>query len=106
MLMFGLRLGQDPRAVVTTTPRPTPLVRMLLADPAVVVTRGRTAENRENLAPAFLEQIVRRYEGTRLGRQELDGEIIEDVPGALWSRAIIERRARAPNLNSRASWSP
>src|SRR3954469_15119361 len=56
----------------------------------VVVTRGRTAENRDNLAPAFLEQIVRRYEGTRLGRQELDGEILEDVPGALWSRAIIE----------------
>jgi phage terminase large subunit-like protein len=59
------------------------------------VTRGRTAENRGNLAPVFLEQIVRRYEGTRLGRQELDGEILEDAPGALWSRAIIEA-ARAP----------
>ena len=73
---------------------------MLLADPTVVVTRGRTAENRDNLAPAFLEQIVRRYEGTRLGRQELDGEILEDVPGALWSRAIIEaaRASAKPEL--------
>jgi phage terminase large subunit-like protein len=71
MLMFGLRLGEDPRVVVTTTPRPIKLVRELLADPKVVVTRGRTIENREHLAPAFLEQIVRRYEGTRLGRQEL-----------------------------------
>jgi predicted phage terminase large subunit-like protein len=90
MLMFGLRLGADPRAVVTTTPRPTKLVKTLIADPKVVVTRGTTAENRENLAPAFLDQIVRRYEGTRLGRQELDAEILEDVPGALWSRALIE----------------
>ncbi|MGD9614221.1 MAG: DNA-packaging protein [Alphaproteobacteria bacterium] len=100
MLMLGLRLGRDPRAVVTTTPRPTSLVRTLLADPTVVVTRGRTAENRDNLAPAFLEQIIRRYRGTRLGRQELDGEILEDVPGALWSRAIIEaaRASAAPEL--------
>ena len=101
MLMFGLRLGRDPRAVVTTTPRPTQLIRALLADPTVVVTRGRTAENRGNLAPAFLEQIVRRYEGTRLGRQELDAEILEDVPGALWSRAMIEAaRAQPPRPNS------
>ncbi len=90
MLMFGLRLGADPRAVVTTTPRPTKLIKALIADPKVVVTRGRTEENRENLAPAFLDQIVRRYQGTRLGRQELDAEILEDVPGALWSRALIE----------------
>lgn len=90
MLMFGLRLGDDPRAVVTTTPRPTALIRGLLADPKVVVTRGRTAENRANLAPAFLDQIVRRYEGTRLGRQELDAEILDDMPGALWQRGMIE----------------
>lgn len=90
MLMLGLRLGDDPRAVVTTTPRPTPLIRGLLSDPKVVVTRGRTIENWRNLAPAFLDQIVRRYEGTRLGRQELDGELLDDVPGALWSRATIE----------------
>ncbi len=100
MLMFGLRLGDDPRAVVTTTPRPTKLIKALLADPKVVVTRGSTAENRENLAPAFLNEIVRRYEGTRLGRQELDAEILEDVPGAMWSHAIIDgtRVTSAPEL--------
>jgi phage terminase large subunit-like protein len=100
MLMFGLRLGTDPRAVVTTTPRPTKLLRELIADPTVVVTRGSTYENRPNLAPAFLGQIVRKYEGTRLGRQELEAELLEDVPGALWNRGLIEAtRARtAPAL--------
>jgi phage terminase large subunit-like protein len=100
MLLFGLRLGEDPRAVVTTTPRPTRLIRSLVADPTVAVTRGGTAENQANLAPAFLSQIVRRYAGTRLGRQELDAEILDDVPGALWSHGIIEaaRVASAPAL--------
>src|SRR6185437_444861 len=82
MLMFGLRLGSDPRVVVTTTPRPTSLLRELIADPTVLVTRGSTFENRANLAPVFLGQIVRKYEGTRLGRQELEAELLEDVPGA------------------------
>jgi phage terminase large subunit-like protein len=90
MLMFGLRLGADPRAIVTTTPRPTRLIKSLVADPKVVVTRGTTYENAKNLAPAFLDQIVRRYEGTRLGRQELDAEILEDVPGALWTHGLID----------------
>jgi phage terminase large subunit-like protein len=90
MLMFGLRLGDDPRAVVTTTPRPTRLIRALIADPKVVTTRGATAENRANLAPAFLAQIVQRYQGTRLGRQELDAELLDDMPGGLWQRGIIE----------------
>src|SRR5580692_3073235 len=100
MLMFGLRLGQDPRAIVTTTPRPIKLIRELLADPKVVVTRGRTEDNRKHLAPAFLEQIVRRYQGTRLGRQELDGEILDDMPGALWTHGIIDaaRLTAAPAL--------
>lgn len=100
MLLLGLRLGEDPRAVVTTTPRPTKLIRALLADPTVVVTRGSTAENRPNLAPAFLSQIIRRYAGTRLGRQELDAEILDDVPGALWNHGIIEaaRVIAAPEL--------
>lgn len=100
MLMFGLRLGSDPRVVVTTTPRPTELIRRLIDDPHAVVTRGSTYENRTNLAPAFLEQIVAKYEGTRLGRQELEAELLEDAPGALWSRGIIEAaRARtAPSL--------
>jgi phage terminase large subunit-like protein len=100
MLLFGLRLGADPRAIVTTTPRPTKLIRTLLGDPKVAVTRGATAENSANLAPAFLDQIVRRYQGTRLGRQELDGEILDDMPGSLWQRDIIEatRTSALPKL--------
>jgi phage terminase large subunit-like protein len=90
MLMFGLRLGDDPRAVVTTTPRPTRLIRALVVDPTVAVTRGKTRDNQGNLAAAFIDAIVHRYEGTRLGRQELDAEILEDVPGALWDHAMIE----------------
>lgn len=100
MLMFGLRLGLDPRAVVTTTPRPTKLIKALIADPKVTVTRGTTYENAANLAPGFLEQIVRRYEGTRLGRQELDAEILDDVPGALWTHGLIDatRVNTAPSM--------
>ena len=95
MLMFGMRLGADPRTVVTTTPRPTKLIRDLVRDPICVVTRGSSYENRGNLAPAFFEQIIRKYKGTRLGRQELDAELLDDMPGALWTRALIEA-ARAP----------
>jgi phage terminase large subunit-like protein len=100
MLMFGLRLGVDPRVVVTTTPRPIDMIRELVADPKVAVTRGVTAENRANLAPNFLAQIVRKYQGTRLGRQELEAEILEDLPGALWSRGMIEgtRKRTSPDL--------
>jgi phage terminase large subunit-like protein len=91
MLMFGMRLGDNPRTVVTTTPKPIKIIRDLLADPMVVVTRGSTYENRAFLAPAFLNQIIRKYEGTRLGRQELNAEVLDDIPGALWTRDIIER---------------
>ena len=100
MLMFGLRLGDDPRAVVTTTPRPTKLIKALVADPKVVVTRGSTWDNQDHLAPGFLDQIVRRYQGTRLGRQELDAEILEDTPGALWTHAMIDagRVSNTPEL--------
>jgi phage terminase large subunit-like protein len=90
MLMFGLRLGPDPRVVVTTTPKPIRIIRELIADPTTVITRGSTYDNRANLAPAFLAQIIKKYEGTRLGRQELNAEILDDVPGALWNRARIE----------------
>ena len=90
MLMFGLRLGDDPRVVVTTTPKPVKIIRELIADPTTAITRGSTYENRPNLAPPFFEQIIRKYEGTRLGRQELNAEILDDVPGALWTRARIE----------------
>lgn len=95
MLQFGLRLGAHPHQVVTTTPRPIPLLRRLLADPAVRVSRAATARNAGNLAPAFLQAVVGRYAGTRLGRQELDGELLEDRPDALWTRDAIEA-ARCP----------
>jgi phage terminase large subunit-like protein len=95
MLMFGLRLGDNPRCMVTTTPRPTRLIRELLLDPTTALTKGSTYENEANLARAFVEQIVKKYEGTRLGRQELNAEVLDDVPGALWNRALIEA-ARPP----------
>ncbi|AWN35227.1 ATP-binding protein [Methylobacterium radiodurans] len=100
MLQFGLRLGRHPRILVTTTPRSIPLLRRLLADPRTAVSRARTHDNAEHLAPAFLEAVMGRYGGTRLGRQELDGELIEDRADALWSRAGIEaaRVAAAPPL--------
>lgn len=90
-LQFGLRLGHRPRSIITTTPRPIKLVRELVADPTVFVTRGNTLENLENLAASFIKTIRRKYEGTRLGRQELNAEILDDVAGALWSRSILER---------------
>lgn len=90
MLQFGLRLGSRPRQLITTTPRPIPLIRRLMADPSTAVTRAPTQANRFHLSPAFLKNVMARYAGTRLGRQELDGEIIEDRPDALWSRALIE----------------
>lgn len=97
MLQFGLRLGTHPRQMVTTTPRPTALIRRLLADPRCAVTRMATVENAVHLAPTFLEGVVGRYAGTRLGRQELDGDLVEDRPDALWRRAAIEElREDAP----------
>lgn len=90
MLQFGLRLGEAPRQIVTTTPRPTKLMKRLLADPSVLVTRMRTEENRANLAAGFFEAVQRRYGATLLGRQELGGEMIEDREDALWSRQMIE----------------
>jgi phage terminase large subunit-like protein len=90
MLQFGLRLGPRPRQLVTTTPRPIPLIKRLLADPRTAVTRAGTQANAAHLSPAFLDEVLARYAGTRLGRQEIDGEIIEDRPDALWTRAVIE----------------
>jgi phage terminase large subunit-like protein len=88
--MFGLRLGRNPRAVVTTTPRPNKLVKGLLSSQNTAITRGSTYDNKANLAPTFLDQIVKKYEGTRLGQQELYGAVLDDNPGALWTRAVIE----------------
>ena len=100
MLAFALRLGENPRAVITTTPRPTVALKKLISDLATAVTRSRTADNRAHLAPSFWEDVQVRYAGTRLGRQELDGELIDDDPDALFRRALIEqgRVKAAPEL--------
>jgi len=100
MLQFGLRLGKRPRWLCTTTPRPIALVKELLKRPDVVVTRGNTFENEANLAPTFLAAIRARYEGTRLGRQELNAELLSDTPGALWQHDWLERSRvkQAPEL--------
>lgn len=92
MLMFGLRLGTNPQCIVTTTPKPRKLIRDLVEDPRCVVVRGSTYENRDNLAETFFSTIIRAYEGTTLGQQELHGEILTDIPGALWHRGLIQRR--------------
>ncbi len=95
MLQFGLRLGMRPRQLVTTTPRPIPLIKRLLADPRTAVTRAATHANAAFLSPAFFEEVLARYQGTRLGRQEIEAEIIEERPDALWTRGMIEA-ARVP----------
>ena len=99
--------------IVTTTPRPTPLVRSIAAAPDTVLTRGATKDNRKNLAKGVVADLERRYAGTRLGRQELDGEILDDNPGALWKRSAIDsarmREAPPPRSTRRptsaVSWS-
>lgn len=96
MLQFALRLGDQPRQMVTTTPRPLPLLKQLAADPRTALTRAATRANAFFLAPSFLETVVDRYNGTRLGRQELEGEIVDERPDALFSRQVIEAaRVRA-----------
>lgn len=99
-LMFGLRLGDHPQAVVTTTPKPTPLVKALVAAKTSHVTRGSTFDNAANLAPSALQMLKEKYEGTRLGRQELEAEILGDLPGALWSLATLDayRLREAPQM--------
>ena len=100
-LEFGLRLGKQPRVVVTTTPRPIPIIKTLLKDSQTHVTSGSTYENLHNLAPAFIARVVKKYEGTRLGQQELHAHVLDDNPDALWKRAaMIEkyRVTKAPTL--------
>ncbi|HTR12262.1 MAG TPA: terminase family protein [Roseiarcus sp.] len=94
--LLGLRLGDRPQAVVTTTPRPTKIIKQLAADKHTIVTRGSTFDNRGHLAKAFLERIAKRYEGRVIGRQELMAEIVEETPGSLWTRALIERQRVRP----------
>ena len=91
MLQFGLRLGTNPRAAITTTPRTIPLLKRMLADPATMVSRAATKANAFQLAPQFLSLMLARYAGTRLGRQELDGELIEARADSLFPRERIER---------------
>jgi phage terminase large subunit-like protein len=89
-LLLGLRLGEHPRVLATTTPRAVPLVKRMLAEDGVVIARGRTEDNKTNLPTRFLRDVRRTFGKTVFGRQELDGELIEDLPGALWTRALIE----------------
>lgn len=101
-LQFGLRLGDNPQQIVTTTPRPIEIVKAIVSgsEGSVVVTKGRTKDNAANLAKKFLDKITAKYEGTRLGRQELNAEILGDIPNALWTYAQIDasRVTEAPGL--------
>ena len=91
MLMMGLRLGSRPQVVCATTPKNVPLLKTIRTSPGIVLTRGKTLDNAANLAPSFLTGLMARYEGTRLGRQELEGEDLDDNPDALWQREAIDR---------------
>lgn len=100
MAQLGMRLGDHPQICVTTTPRPLPLIKALLKDPMTVTVRGSTYDNLDNLAPTFRRAVIAKYEGTTLGRQELDAEVLEDLPGALVARRHIDgsRVGQAPEL--------
>lgn len=97
--MLGMRLGDNPQTVITTTPKPTKQIKELIADPTTAVTRGSTYDNRDNLAAAFFAEVIKRYEGTRLGRQELNAELLEDIEGALWTWKLIDA-ARVAQSNT------
>lgn len=94
MLQLGLRVGNRPRQIVTTTPKNTPVLKDILKRDDTVISTGSTYENAANLARSFFTQIIRKYEGTRLGRQEIGGDLLEDAPGALWQRANLDRNRR------------
>jgi phage terminase large subunit-like protein len=100
MLQFTMRSGESPKTFVTTTPRPIPVIREIMASSETVVTRGGTMDNAPNLAPSFIRDIFEKYDGTRLGRQELHAEILDDVPGALWTRDMLDiaRISAAPDM--------
>lgn len=102
-LQFGLRLGDHPRTLITTTPRPLPIIKKLIGDPRVRTTRGSTLQNSANMPESFIHEIMDKYSGTRLGRQEIDGEILDDIPGALWNREMIDnaRVSEAPETMER-----
>lgn len=98
MLTFALRLGQDPRVVITGTPRPTPLIRKLVKDDGIIVTSGTTYDNAHNLAPAMLARVKAKYEGTTLGQQELLGLLLDGAKGALWTHDLIKHSVNVPDL--------
>lgn len=102
MLQFGLRLGSHPQMVVTTTPKALPILKKIMTDPTTVTTRSKTIDNAANLAPTFIREITRRYAGTALARQELEGEIVDMRAGSLWRRDWIDahRVAAIPDLKS------
>jgi phage terminase large subunit-like protein len=101
-LMLSLRLGNDPRCLITTTPRPIPLLEKLIKDPSVITTRGTTFENQDNLAPTFISQILAQFQGTSLGAQELYAEILSQRQGAIWSRPMIQYQE--PPLDSQGKY--
>lgn len=98
MLQFGMRLGRHPRAIITTTPRPIPLIRKLVDKKSTVTTRGSSYDNIANLAPVYRRNVLAQYEGTRLGRQEIYAELLNDVPGALWTQAMLDTAAHEGDL--------
>lgn len=97
---MGLRLGNNPQVFCTTTPRPIKIIKRLVSDPMTIDVRFSTMQNAENLSPTFIKRVMDKYAGTRLGRQELEGEILEDNPGALWNLTTIDnlRVPKAPAL--------
>jgi phage terminase large subunit-like protein len=103
MAMFGLRLGSNPQVMISTTPRPIPIIRELMRSPNTLLTRSSSFQNRANLAPSFFDRIVAKYRDTRIGRQELNAELLEEMEGALWNRETIEKCALGlrfvPHLN-------
>ena len=99
MLQFGLRLGENPRVLITTTPRTLSILNKLLSDQSTVTTHAPTSANRHNLAPGFIEALESQYSGTRLGRQEMDGEFITDIEGALFSFENLEKSRSDPPEN-------
>ena len=89
--MFGLRLGERPQCIVTTTPKPVPIIQNLIKRTNIVITKGNTFDNADNLAPSALRMLKEKYENTRLGRQELYAEVLDDIEGALWNPSMIEK---------------
>ena len=94
MFLMGLRLGDNPQAMITTTPRPLPIIREILKAPGTIKTHGGTFSNRANLADQFVNKIITKFQGTRLGQQEIEGILLDDVAGALWTGEMVDEASR------------